>query len=103
MRKYKVYSNITDEFLFEGTAEECAKFCGLSLSWFKEVTNDIGVCCRGRYRVMEVYGTEDAKQEKQVSSDSSMAAAARRWDEFVTPIRERYGIPVYKPEKGVRK
>lgn len=103
MRKYKVYSNITDEFLFEGTAEECAAFCGLSVSWFKEVANDIGVCCRGRYRVMEVYGTGDAQQEKQVSSDSSMSAAARRWDEFVTPIREYYGIPVYRAGKEVKR
>lgn len=103
MRKYKVYSNITDEFLFEGTAEECAAFCGLSLSWFKEMANDIGVCCRGRYRVMEIYGAGDAQQEKQVSSDSSMAAAARRWDEFVTPIREYYGIQVYRPKSEVRR
>lgn len=97
MRKYKVYSNITDEFLFEGTAEECAEFCGLSLSWFKEVANDIGVCCRGRYRVKEVYGEAE---EKLPQKNDSMKAAAKAWDEFCEPIRKKFGIPVYRPGKG---
>lgn len=28
---------------------------------------------------------------------------AQKWDKFITPIREAFGIPVYRPKKGESK
>lgn len=93
---YALYSLITDKKVFVGTASECARFCGGSTSGFHNYTSSRSGTFKG-YRVEVV----QEAQEKG-SFDSEMRAAAKKWDEFCQPIREKYGIPVYKAKSEVR-
>ena len=96
--RWRVKSKNTG-MVFEGTTEECAKFVGLTPEWFKQSAMEFGRCGRGgRYEIEEIYG-----QPEHSNVSSSELQAIRKWDEFVTPIREKYGIPVYRPGKEGRR
>lgn len=42
--------------------------------------------------------TEPKCEENGFQHTEEIMEAIRKWDEFVTPIREFYGIPRYKPK-----
>ena len=48
------------------------------------------------YEVGDVMERETEKQNVQHTEE--IMEAIRKWDEFVTPIREFYGVPQYKPK-----
>jgi hypothetical protein len=41
---------------------------------------------------------ENERDLKERQRKDCIDEAIRNWDEFVTPIREKYNIPVYKPK-----
>ena len=39
----------------------------------------------------------EAPTDKEI--DNEYERLCKQWDDFVAPIREKYGVPVYKKEK----
>lgn len=98
VKHYKVYEISTGELLVSGGAEECAAFIGISKSWFREAAKEGLNLGQGKYQV-EVTNKERPKRKDESKLTKE---AIQKWDDFVTPIRERYGIPVYKAKPEVR-
>lgn len=46
---------------------------------------------KGKYLVSEVMSGKETWQSSKEAADN--------WDRFTAPIREKYGIPVYRPGK----
>ena len=97
LNKYALYDMRSGERVFTGTSKECADFCGGSVPGFDSAFAHSRSCSYKGYKIQLVRSAP----EKELGEPEQDAAAA--WDAFVTPIREYYGIPVYKPEKGVRR
>lgn len=89
----RVFLATTDAFVFEGTPKECAEFIGVShthlLNYVRDGRKYIG---GGKYRIVPV----DGVWEKELKRDGSDLRAIQAWDAFIEPIREKYGVPVYK-------
>lgn len=88
MYLYKVY-NLFGEQIAQGTTKECAAQLGMKETGFRAAVDRMraGIC---RSMVIE---------EFEYMPDSEiilMQDAAAKWDAFITPIREQYGVPVYK-------
>lgn len=58
-RRYEVYDGKTTEYLFEGTARECAEWMGLTKKGFNSAFALFG---KGKYRKYEIYEVEDVDQ-----------------------------------------
>ena len=91
--RYRVY-DAWDEFVVEGTARECAEGLGVAVKSFREMAAKFK---NGKYKKYSIF---EVQPEEVWKSDRDLA---KQWDDFVTPIRERYGVPVYKPGKGDNK
>lgn len=82
---YDVYGEVT----FCGTAGECAKYLECTTKQF-------------------LWGFEKYRKYKKHRIERDVSETntewIRKWDEFVTPLREKYGIPVYKApeERGTK-
>jgi hypothetical protein len=70
---------------FCGTSAECADYL--------ECTTKQFLWGFDRYRKYKKHRIE--RQITETDTDW-----IRKWDEFVTPLREKYGIPVYKATEG---
>ena len=92
---YRVY-NPKGKFLVEGTVAECAEKLGMTVSSFRDAA---GKFREGRYKKYNIYDVTDEERTDIRDSDRDVI---KKWDDFVTPIRERFGIPVYKPPKKGR-
>ena len=89
----RVFLATTDAFVFEGTPKECAEFIGVSNSYLCNYIRDgRKYISGGKYRVIPV--DKEWKKDLQRSGDNLQAIQA--WDAFVTPLREKYGIPVHR-------
>lgn len=86
---YRVYTP-RGKFLVEGTVEECAEKLGLTVRGFQDAAR---MFKRGRYKKYNIYDVTDEIRERNRD-------VIKKWDDFVTPIRERFGVPVYRPGKG---
>lgn len=85
---YRFYTR-SGELVCQGTAEECAEQMGVTVS---AVRNYVSRLPRpGRKYDVEVIQPQGEKELEKKHRD-----AAKEWDDFITPIREKYGIPVYK-------
>lgn len=115
MRKKKNYivtDPKTNNIIAAGDCHECAEAMGISVKAFYKAAMRSSTCGCRKYTVEEkspeqVSAVKDGDTtikplefEKKV--DTSLVAAAKRWDEFVTPIREYYGIPQYVHKYGNR-
>jgi hypothetical protein len=101
MRKkvlYRIIDNSTGEVVVEGDLQECADAVGYSKSWVKDCVycND-GVLGSGKYTAENFCVDDDAIEKHKGCAD-----IIKMWDDFVTPIREAYGIPRYREKSGVR-
>lgn len=87
MNNYRVYDGKTGDLIVEGTAEECAKAVNMQVGSFRQNSY---LSERGMYKKYKIVACEmfDSKIK------SEYAEAIKAWDDFVTPIRERFGIPV---------
>lgn len=97
-KRYRVINNITDKVMFEGTSKELSEITGASTSRICEAAKEGRTICRGKYRLEDI--SEDTEKE---NFDVGLKSAAQKWDEFCEPIRKKYGIPVYRPGKEVRR
>lgn len=99
MAKLIIYALIdpdTEEIVFQGNAHECAEFCGGTPKGFYGGFSKSREATYHGYRVTKLV---DTSSEMNVLGSSELTAAAKKWDAFCEPIRKRYGIPVYKPDK----
>ena len=95
--RYAIY-NANGVLVFEGDAESCAKHIGAPLKSFRNsMYGKPSKEIRG-YLVVDI--SDETELEKGEKTMQGAAAAIAAWDAFVTPIRERYGIPVYKGGKS---
>lgn len=90
---YRVY-NQSGKYVVEGTDEECAKKLGITAKSFQRAAREFK---RGGYKKYYIWDVSDEPENVDQKSERELIEA---WDNFVTPIREKYGIPVYKREKG---
>lgn len=95
VQRFKVF-NIWGEVVAKGTAEECAKELGISVGTFRNNFKNQGKFVNSKY---EIVLTHEPGEKYQ---NSNTAALIKMWDDFATPIREEFGIPVYKPKEGKR-
>ena len=90
-QQYQVFG-LNGLLLAEGNDRECAEQLGMNYNtfhtWLYKPDRVIP------YRIVAL---PFAAVEKVPTPE--LAEAARKWDEFVTPIREAFGIPVYRPKK----
>lgn len=94
LNKYALYDVNTGKRVFTGTAQECVDFCEGTISGFATAYKCSRTCTYKGYRIELV-----KERPEKVEFGVAEKEAAKRWDEFVTPIREYYGIPVYRPGK----
>lgn len=83
---YTLY-DVHDEAVFCGTASECAEYLGCTVKQFSSGFD--------KYRKYKKH-----RIERQITERD--AELIRKWDETVAPLREKYGIPVYKAKDGRR-
>jgi hypothetical protein len=94
MKYYRIY-NRTGDLVAIGDAAECAEVVGIGERWFREAAEKGRTFASGRYRVEIV-----TKEKNKAADDSKFTRAAiQAWDDFVTPIREKYGIPVWQEKQ----
>lgn len=87
MQKYRVYKGDTDEIVVEGTSSECAKEMGVTrMSAFYDAVSRSRAGNHAKYRIEVVPG--------ETVLQAGYMEAIKAWDDFVTPIRQRFGIPV---------
>lgn len=83
-KKYVVKDPVTDAFICEGTAEECAAVLGFKDGKsFRQAVTRFNI---GEYKKYKIVTEEFFR--KQI--------AIQAWDEFTGPLREKFGIPRYK-------
>lgn len=84
--RYTLYDMYGDA-AFCGTSAECADYLDCTTKQF-------------------LWGYEKYRKYKQHRIERQITETdtdwIRKWDEFVTPLREKYGIPVYKAKEGRR-
>ena len=95
-KRYEVYDLVKGNLLVAGTAMCCADALGLTADAIRSMAN--GKYSSRKYDVREIK-PPGAEPEKASHTDNNMITAARRWDAFCAPIREKYGIPVCRPGK----
>lgn len=78
--------------LAEGNERECAEQLGVNYNTFHTWLHNPGRVIP--YRIVAL----PAEAVEKVPTPE-LAAAAAEWDRFITPIREAYGVPVYRPKK----
>lgn len=93
LNRYRVLSK-DGRILVQGTATDCCEY----LKICKSVFYDKAESCKkenyhGKYRIMLV----EAPTDKEI--DNEYGRLCKQRDDFVTPIREKYGVPVYRKEK----
>lgn len=95
LQRFKV-TNIWGEVVARGTAEECAKQLGIAVKTFRNNFHNQGKFVNSKWEI--VLTNEPGEKDR----NSNTAAMIKRWDDFTTPLREEFGIPVYKPKEGNR-
>ena len=89
---FRVYT-LAGELIVQGNAAECAEALGLKKDGVK------GLVERSRNGAkLKRYRIEEVRFEDNYNT--GMVQAAKNWDAFVKPLREKYGIPVYRGEKN---
>ena len=86
--RYKIYRGRTKELLAEGTLKECAAQIGVS-------EKTLSACRRG--------GAKNPKYDfvtTDILTSSKDAEAIRNWNEFVEPLRKKYGIKIWNGEEN---
>ena len=85
---YELYDIMTGDLAFTGSANECMKFVGVkNVKRIYNMMDRSRNCVGWGYQFVEIDLAADKVQK-----------AIQAWDAFVEPIRERFGIAVYKGE-----
>ena len=94
LKRYQIFDR-DGNLVFEGTADECASRFDLTAPAIRSAANLNYRISNKRYSVVDC---DSGKWRKDCTDE-----AIRSWDEFVTPIRKKYNIPVYKAKPEVSK
>ena len=92
-KRYTVHDKSTGDFLAEGTVSECAKALNLTIKGFQSAVKMAETVGHGKYEIVDL--NPERKKVKWADSknvDKALLEQAQKWDEFITPIRERFGI-----------
>lgn len=81
------------KLIVEGGGATCAELLGVTPSTFYCAVSHLE---KREYRGYIIECVKEEKDNRAPSLDADAAEAARKWDEFVTPIRQRYGLQVHK-------
>ena len=93
LNRYMVLSK-DGRILCQGTATDCCEYLKICKSvFYDKAESGKKENYRGKYRIMLV----EAPTDKEI--DNEYERLCKQWDDFVAPIREKYGVPVYKKEK----
>ena len=95
LRTFRVY-DADFNLLAEGEARHCAETLGMNTRQIyrgSERYERCGALFLGYY----IESAGGPSEETEI--DSTMQEAIKQWDDFVEPIRRKYGIKVYKPGK----
>lgn len=90
-RVFELYDMKTGKHVFTGIAPECAKFCGGKSSNFLNSFHTSRSCSYHGYKIVLVQEASET-----TTFTGSDAAAIKRWDAMMTPLREKYNIPRYR-------
>ena len=90
LKKFLVIEIDTQTVVCEGSAKLVRDTLGISDSLLRAATKKGYTACGGKYRII------DLSDDDEPTSGVGMKEAADNWEKFCAPIRERYGIPVYK-------
>ena len=93
-RIYGLFNPLTGELAFEGTANECAEFCGGTVAGF------LGGYNRTINETYHGYSVEVVSEPPvKANGCAEFKKAAEAWDAFCEPIRKAYGISVRKGDR----
>lgn len=90
---FRVYDKDNGDLLFEGAAKMCAERFQMSESSFRDAA-ERGYFVAGKYKV-EKYCTDGVTMKDLDAIES--------WNKFCEPLREKFGVPVYKAKSGSRR
>lgn len=90
---YEVRDIVTDKVIATGSARECSAATGLHPDSVRRLS--MGEYNSRKYTVRRVVDKREIYDCEKVPVPSLAAS----WDAFCEPIRRKYGIPVYKPDK----
>lgn len=89
-QRFKVVS-LRGHLLAEGNERECAEMLGVNYNTFH---NWMYLPDSAPFKIVPI-----PVEAVDKTFTPEMIAAAAEWDRFITPIREAYGVPVYRPKK----
>lgn len=89
-RRFKIY-DMDGNPIISGTSGECCKKLGCS---YNSLTRFAQTTIRGTNTKYEVIEIDPVERENKEGVDRRVKDAIKAWDDFVTPIRKRYGVPV---------
>lgn len=92
-KRYEIYDHRTGLLVFAGTANECGEFVRIGVGTIRAAAEIENRVLLGKYTVVDV-----SNEVKNTDCDTQSTSPAQQWDEFITPIREKFGIPVYRGE-----
>ena len=90
---FRLYDLETGELVAEGTSKACGEAIGAGEDAIRQAWQ------RTLNGVYKGYLIEGVRQVRANSDDE----AIKNWNDFVEPLRKKYGIPVYKPKREVRR
>ena len=93
LKTYEAYNHF-GELIVSGTASKCAECLGMNDHHFRNVAN---LAEAGGYKKYRIVNTTPKVETAPYSGSKELA---KMWDDFMDPIRKRYGIPVYQPSMG---
>ena len=90
VNRYRVFSE-DGRILFQGTAVDCCEYLKICKSvFYDKAESGKKENYRGKYRIILVDAQEIINDHERL---------CKQWDDLVTPIREKYGVPVYRKER----
>lgn len=90
LKIYRVYNPLNGKFIVEGTVAVCAHKLGITTERFRRVANDFQ---KGQYKRFNIYDVTDEYDEEELQRKTN-ADVIKAWDDIVTPLRKRFGVPV---------
>lgn len=92
---FEVYNTFGD-LIAKGNSSECAKALGISDVTFLHYANEL-YASTSRFKIVKTF-----QPEVTLAKTRETAAQIKKWDDWATPLRDYFGIPVYRPGKDGR-
>lgn len=86
-----------DKLVMEGSVGECAKKIGVTPNAIRKSFERRRYARNKGYLILDI--SHETPCEKSEATMLGLQKAIADWDAVVTPLRERFGIPVYNGNK----